>query len=73
MHTTYLFIIEIEGRGNGELEAALVDLAKRYPITWQAGPREFKVSRGTAAVAAMTKDNAPTATSPNDNPPQNKA
>jgi len=59
MHTTYLCIIEIHSGGMGELETALVELARRYPVTWQAGPREFKVSKGTAAFAAMTKDNAP--------------
>ena len=58
MHTTYIFVIEIQSPGQGELETALVDLAKRYVISWQAGPREFKVSPKVAATVAMTKDNA---------------
>lgn len=60
MHTTYIVVVEIQSPGQHELESRLVELAKRYKLRWQAGPREFTVSPGTAAVAAMTKDNAST-------------
>ena len=69
MHTTYIFVVEIQSPGQGELETALVELAKRYPISWQAGPREFKVSPKVAGVQAMTKDNAPSFNAPSFNAP----
>lgn len=77
MHTTYIVVVEIQSPGQQDLEVELVKLAKVYKMRWQAGPREFTVSPGTAAVAAMTKDNAPainapTATSSNDNAQENE-
>lgn len=52
MHTTYIVVVEIQSPGQLELETELIRLAKHYKLRWQAGPREFTVSPGTAAVAA---------------------
>jgi hypothetical protein len=52
--TTYLVNIVIQSPGQYELERALIELAKKYPLSWQMGPREVNVTAVTAKVAAET-------------------
>lgn len=55
--TTYLVVIEIKSPGHIELEAALVELTKRFPTTtWQFGPREAYI---TPKVAKAFNNNPP--------------